>query len=170
MNKNGMTLIEIIIYVGILAFVATALISMSINLITLNNRSVVQQELSASLRLISEKINFEIKNAKSISSVTANSFTVITQDPSRSPTTFDLNSGNIRMGFGVGGSCPASNPCPLNSNLINISNFSVTNLSSGDSRSENIKYSITGNYINNSGRAEFNSQDSISSSQEVRTQ
>jgi len=166
---KGMTLIEIIIYVAILAFVATALMSMSINLISLNNKSSAQQELSATMRLISDKINYEIKNAKSISSTTASSFILNQSDSARNQTVFDLNSGNLRMGYGVGGSCPTSSPCPLNSNLINISNFIVTNLSSGDSKTENIKYSLTGNYINTSGRVEFNVVQTVNSSQEIRS-
>ena len=170
MNKQaGMTLIEIIIYVAILGFVATAFMTMSINIISLNNKSVAQQELASNLRYVTERINYEIKNAKSISSTTASSLTLTSRDSSRSPTVFDLNSGNIRMGFGVGGSCPASAPCVLDSNLINISAFTVTNMSSGDSSTQNIEYSITANYINPSGRSEFNAASTVSSSQEIRS-
>lgn len=168
MNK-GMTLIEIIIYVAILGLVATSFMTMSLNMISLNNKSVAQQELSANLRLISEKLAYEIKNAKSVSAVTSSSLTLNSRDSARNQTKFDLNTGDIRMGFGVGGSCPASSPCPLNSNLVNISNFTITNLSSGDSSSENISFSITGNYINNSGRAEFDATQTIHGSQEVRS-
>lgn len=168
-NKQGMTLVEIIIYVAILGFVSTAFITMSINMLSLKSKSISQQEISSTLRLLSQKINYEIKNAKSISSTTATSLTLILADSSRSPTVFDLNNGNLRMAFGNSGSCPISNPCILNSNLINISNFSVTNLSSGDSQTQNIKYTITGNYKNISGRAEFDASGSINDSIEVRS-
>ncbi|MEI8067325.1 MAG: prepilin-type N-terminal cleavage/methylation domain-containing protein [Candidatus Shapirobacteria bacterium] len=168
-KQQGLTLIEIIIYVAILAFVSTAFMTMSINMLSLKSKSVSQQEMDSTLQFISQKINYEIRNAKSISSTTATSLTLIPQDSLRSPTVFDLNNGNIRFGFGSIGSCPSTSPCTLNSNTINISAFSITNLSSGDSKTQNIHYTISGNYINNSGRAEFNAVSSISDSIEVRS-
>jgi len=166
--KKSMTLVETIVYVTILSFVATAFVTMSINLMSLKGKTVSQQEMSSSLRLISQKINYEIRNAVSISSTTASSMTLTMADSLRNPTLFDLDSGNIRMGFGSGGSCPASSPCILNSKLVNMSAFSVTNLSSGDTKTQNIRYTITGNYINNSNRAEFAANGSITDSMELR--
>jgi type II secretory pathway pseudopilin PulG len=168
MNK-GMTLVEIIIYVAILSLVSTAFITISINMMSLKTKSVSQQEIGHNLRFISQKINYEIRNAKSISTTTPTSITLILSNASRSPTVFDLNNGNIRMGFGSAGSCPTTNPCILNSNLINISQFSVTNLSSGDSKTQNIDYTISGNFINNSGRQEFDASGFINDSAEVRS-
>ena len=164
-----MTLIEIIIYVAILSLISTAFLTISINMMSLKTKSISQQEISSNLRFISQKINYEIRNAKSISSTTATSLTLVSSDSSRNPTIFDLSNGNIRMGFGANGNCPAASPCILNSNLINISEFSVTNLSSGDSKAQNINYSISGNYINNSGRQEFNAFSSINDSVELRS-
>jgi len=168
MNK-GMTLVEIIIYVAILSLISTAFITISINMMSLKTKSISQQEIGFNLRFISQKINYEIRNAKSISSTTTSSLTLLSDDSSRNPTVFDLNNGDIRMGFGVAGNCPVSNPCVLNSNLINISDFTVINLSSGDSKAQNIDYTISGNYINNSGRQEFNASGSINDSVEVRS-
>ena len=164
-----MTLIEIIIYVAILSLISIAFITISINMMSLKTKSISQQEIGSNLRFISQKINYEIKNSKSISSTTASNLTLISADSSRNPTVFDLNNGNIRMGFGNSGSCPVNNPCILNSNLINISQFSVTNLSSGDSQTQNIDYAISGNFINNSGRQEFNASGFINDSMEVRS-
>lgn len=170
MNKQkGLTLIEVIIYVAILGMVSTTLLTMSINMMSLKSKGVAQQELASSLRYISQKINYEIRNAKAIATTTASSISLTVADGSRSPTVFDLNNGNIRMGAGSGGECPTTSPCVLNSNLINISQFAVTNLSSGDSKTQNIKYTISGNYINNSGRAEFEASGTISDSVEVRS-
>jgi type II secretory pathway pseudopilin PulG len=168
MNK-GLTLIEIIIYVAILGFVSTAFMTMSINMLSLKVKSVAQQELDSNLQFISQKINHEIRNAKSISSTTASSITLTVADSARNPTVFDLNSGNIRMGFGSSGSCPSTSPCILNNNVINFSNFTVANLSSGDSRTQNIEYNLSGNYINSSGRSEFNASGSITDSVEIRS-
>jgi len=168
MNK-GITLIEIILYIAILSLISTAFITMSINIMSLKTKSISQQEISSNLRFISQKINYEIRNAKSISSTTASSLTLVSFDNSRNTTVFDLNNGNIRMGFGAVGNCPVTNPCVLNSNLINISDFTIINLSSGDSKTQNIDYTISGNYINPSGRQEFNASGFIKDSIEVRS-
>ena len=167
--KKGMTLIEIIIYVAIISLISTAFIMISINMMSLKTKSVSQQEINSSLRFISQKINYEIRNAKSISSTTPSSLILIPFDNARNPTVFDLNNGNIRIGFGSTGDCPVTNPCILNSNLIKISNFTIINLSSGDSKTQNINYTISGDYINNSGRQEFNAFSSITDSIEVRS-
>jgi hypothetical protein len=167
-HQFGLTLVEIIIYVAILGLIATAFMTMSINMMSLKTKSVSQQELDSNLQFISQKINYEIRNAKSISSTTTSSITLTLTDSSRNPTVFDLNNGNIRMGFGIGGSCPNTSPCILNNNVINFSNFIITNLSSGNSQTQNIRYQISGNYINSSSRPEFNASGSITDSVEVR--
>lgn len=168
MNK-GITLIEIILYVAILSLISTAFITMSINIMSLKTKSISQQEIGSNLLLISQKINHEIRNAKSISSTTPSSLTLALSDNARNPTIFDLNNGNIRMGFGTTGNCPVTNPCILNSNLINISEFTITNLSSIDNKTQNIRYTLSGNYINTSGRSEFDASGFIKDSIEVRS-
>ena len=168
-NQKGLTFIEIIIYVAILGLVATAFMTMAINMLSLKSKSVAQQEMDSTLQFISQKINYEIRNAKSLSATTATSITLASNDSLRNPTVFDLNNGNIRMGFGSSGSCPTTSPCVLNSNVINISGFVVTNLSSGDSKTQNIDYNISGNYENPGNRTEFNAVGSIKDSAEVRS-
>jgi hypothetical protein len=167
--RKAVTIIEMIVYVAILSLIATAFITMSINMLSLKSKTLSQQELSSNLRYISQKINYEIRNARTISATTANSITLTLDDSSRDPTVFDLSGGNIRMGFGSGGSCPTTSPCVLNSSKVNISAFSVTNMSSGDTLTQNVKYSITGNFINNTGRADFAANGSVSSSAEIRS-
>lgn len=161
-NQAGLTLIEIIIYVAIVGLMSSAITIMMINIMQLRTKSMVALEVNSSLRLIVDKINFEIKNAKTLGTTTSNSLTINTQDSARNTTIFDLNAGNIRMTVG-------STVENLNSNLVNISAFVVTNLSSGDSKTANINYSITGNYINSGGRSEYTFANTIDSSMEVRS-
>lgn len=161
-RNSGMTLIEIILYIGIVGFMSTALMSMMMNIMSLKSKSVAMQEVNSSLRLISDKLNFEIKNAKSLGAITASSVTLNTTDATRNTTVFNLNTGNIRMSVG-------SSVGNLNSNLVNISAFVVTNLSSGDSKTSNINYVVTGNYINPGGRSEFNYSATVEGSAEVRS-
>jgi len=153
-RQAGLTLIEIIIYVAIVGLMSTAFVTMMINMMNLKTKSQAIQEVNLSLKFIVDKIDFEIKNASSLGTITSSSIAT-------NRATFDLNSGNMRMT--VGGTI-----ANLNSNLVNISAFVVTNLSSGDSKTENINYSITGNYVNPGGRSEFTYSTTIESSSEVR--
>ncbi len=154
-KQKGVTLIEMIIYIGIVGLMSTALTTMMINIMTLRSKSVVIQEVNSSLKFIVDKINFEIRNANNLGTVTASS---VATDRG----VFSLNSGNIV--FTVGATV-----ANLNSNLVNISAFVITNLSSGDSKTENINYVITGNYINPGGRSEFTYSATLESSVEVRS-
>ncbi len=158
----GLTLIEIIIYVAIMGVMATALTMMTVNMIQLKSKSLVMQEVNSSLRFIADKISFEIKNAKSLGAIGASSITLNTQDSTRNTTIFDLNTGNIRMTVGT-------SVASLNSNLVNISAFTVTNLSSGTSKTANVNYVITGNYKNAGGRSEFTYSATVEGSSEVRS-
>jgi len=161
-KESGLTLIEIIIYIAIVGLMSTALTMMMMNIMSLKSKTMVMQEVNSSLRLIVDKLNYEIKNAKSLNSTTASSVTINTQDSTRNTTIFALNTGNIRMTVG-------STIANLNSNLVNISAFTITNLSSGDGKTANINYVITGNYINPGGRSEFNYSATMEGSSEVRS-
>jgi hypothetical protein len=167
--KKGVTIVEMIVYVAVLSLIATAFVTMSINMMSLKSKTVSQQEIESNLRFISQKINYEIRNAKAISATTATSITLTTVDSSRDPTVFDLSGGDIRMGFGSAGSCPSTSPCILNSTMVNISTFSVTDMSDAGGKTENIRYTIAGNYINNTGRADFAANGSINGSAEIRS-
>ncbi len=154
-KQSGLTLIEIIIYVAIVGLMSTALTMMMINIMQLKSKSMAMQEVNSSLRFIVDKINFEIKNAKTLGTISASS--IATDRAS-----FSLTAGNIVMM--VGGTV-----ANLNSNLVNISAFTVTNLSSGDSKTVNINYAITGNYINPGGRSQFTYSTTVDGGAEVRS-
>jgi len=154
-KQSGLTLIEIIIYVAIVGLMSTALTMMMINIMQLKTKSMAMQEVNQTLRFVADKINFEIRNAKSLGTITSSS--IATDRAS-----FTLNSGNIVMTVG-------STVANLNSNLVNISGFVVTNLSSIDNKTKNINYVITGNYKNTGGRSEFTYVNSVESSAEVRS-
>ena len=61
-KQKGVTLIEMIIYIGIVGLMSTALTTMMINIMTLRSKSVVIQEVNSSLKFIVDKINFEIRS------------------------------------------------------------------------------------------------------------
>lgn len=136
MKQKGVTLVEMILYVALVAIISTSLIGLYINIIRLRQESVHIQEVNAAIRLAAAKIGYEIRSAKSILGV-GDSLSLATFDPDRSPTTFSLNNGQIIMSVG-------SSSYPLTSNLVTINSFVLTNLSAGGTASAHVRYTISG--------------------------
>jgi len=168
-SKNGFTLIEVILYVGIIAYLMTSLVQFTINLFTVKNKSGVQQEVGSALLFVSSKLSYEIRQAKGINSATPTSISLSVFDPARNPTVFDLNNDTIRMGVGPSGSCSSTSPCPLTGSKIIITAFNLTNLSTQDTTTSNIRYQLIAAYHSPSARSEFVYSASLTGSAEIRS-
>lgn len=146
-------MIEMIIYVAIVSIISTSITGLYIHIIRLRAQASSTQEVNESVRLAASKIDYEIRQAKSINSV-GTSLSLSSSDSARNPTIIDLSNGRIR--FTVGTSTAF-----ITSNQVTINTFTLTNLSTGDSKSQNVRYTISGTYLGNSA--------SITSSAEVRS-
>ncbi|MFA6249912.1 MAG: type II secretion system protein [Candidatus Shapirobacteria bacterium] len=164
----GFTLIEMILYIGIVTIFLTAAIQFGWNIIYIRVKSTNQQELNQNLRLVAEKLLYEIRNAQSINTLTSTSLTLNSVDPQRHPTKIDLTNGSVRFGYGPSGSCSFSAPCNLTGNLVRITNLTFSDLSSNDGKSVNISFSLTGEVINPSGRQEYVYSQTHTGSAELR--
>lgn len=164
--SSGFTLIELLLYVAISILMIVALVGFGQNLVINRVRARTQQEVNQNLRLVAERVSFEIRNAVSINSVSASSISLNATDSARSPTVIDLNSGRIRLGSGSSGSCTSSSPCNLTSNLVTVTNLAFTNMSSA-SASQHIRFTYT--LANSTGRAEYTYNQTYTGSAELRS-
>lgn len=166
-QTSGFTLIELILYVAIITIFIGGAVQFAWDILYGQVKSSVQQEVNQNIRLASQRISYEIRHASSINSVSGStlSLEMTGVGVSRNPTVFDLSSGQLRIGYGSSGPCPTSSPCPLTSNLVDVSSLTFTNLSSGASK--NIMFDITVDYANNT-RQEFSESSTYSSSVELR--
>ncbi|MEK7067870.1 MAG: prepilin-type N-terminal cleavage/methylation domain-containing protein [Patescibacteria group bacterium] len=143
MKKNsGFTLIEIILYVGIIAIIFAAIVPFTLNIINTGSKSAVQQEVTDNARFVSEKIKYEIRRTSAITSVSANSIVL-------GATTIDLLNGKIRI-----------NTIPLNSDNTTVSDLTFTRDNS------NISFTLT--VAANGVRQEYQSNISLRSAATVR--
>lgn len=148
MNKlkenSGTTFVELILYIALLSVFIGGAITFSWDIIYGRVKSNTQRVVSQNLRLATERIAYEIRNATAVTVNNSSTVTLTLSDAARNPTIIDLNSGRIRIGVGsgLGGQCSTSSRCFLTSNELTISNLTFTNLSSGTST--NIKFSLTG--------------------------
>lgn len=124
MKKAGFTLIEIILYVGIIAIIFAAIVPFALTIINNGSKSAVQQEVTDNARFISEKINHEIRQATTITSVSANSLVL-------GSTTIDLVDGKVRLnGINLNSDNTTVTDLTFTQNTANIS-FTLTIGSAG---------------------------------------
>jgi hypothetical protein len=141
---------------GLVGVFLTAATTSIWDIILGNVKSSVEQEVQESLRYASSRLGFEIRNADSIGSssdfgvnLSAISGTTLSLDsPSpNDPTEFRVNSGLLQIKQGVGDWTSITSPA------VEVTNLVFTDLT--DSSSENIKFTVTIEYLNSSGRSEW---------------
>lgn len=110
---KGFTLIEIILYVALISIFITGVVIFAWDVINARQKSRAEQEVIYAARLASRRINFEIRNASAVNSVTTTSISLANSNASLSPTVIDFTAGRLRIGYGSTGSCPVGSPCFL---------------------------------------------------------
>jgi prepilin-type N-terminal cleavage/methylation domain-containing protein len=170
-NNRGFTLIELIVYVALIAIFVTGAIQFGINVVYGRVKSNVVQEVTQNLRLTSKKVMFEVRNASGINSVSATSICLSNSDASRNPTRIYLSGTELRIGWGGGSPVCAglTSDFKLTSNLVEVTSLTFTNLTTLSTRSKNIKFTLTIDSLNPSGRAEYERSQTFTGSAEVRS-
>ena len=170
-NKNGFTLIELILYVAIVAIFMLALIPFIWGIIQGSARNAAKQEVFSNARFVSEKIKSEIRNSNGFNT---SNFDVnlannpgmklsLIQDAPNNPTDIDVSAGKVRVKRG------ASAVANLNSDNTKVTNLTFTNYSSVDNKTKNIAFEIIieGNYT--SARTEYTEIFTLKSDVEIRS-
>ncbi len=140
--RTGFTLIEVILYVALLAIVLTGVVAVAWDMIYAQVRARTQQELAHQLRFAAERIRYEIRNSTTVTLVSATDISLAQTDALRNPTVIRLTSGRLQIGWGSAGSCPSTNPCYLTSDAVTISDLTFSDLSAGTLK--NIGFVMTG--------------------------
>ena len=166
MKNYGFTLIELILYLAIVAIILTSIIPFAWGVIGSGVKSRTQEEVFSNARYISERIKYEIRNSYDINSIT-NTQIVLCQNPSScatNPTTITFSSPNIII-QNKGGAV-----VNLNSADVAISAPSgifFVDYSGGSTK--NILYQFTAASNLNSNRSEYTQTVSFEGAAEVRS-
>lgn len=166
---KGITLVELILYVALFMIFITGVVTFGIEVIGIRAKARVQQEVIFNARLAAKRIEFEIRNASAINSVSATSISLANADSTRNPTIISKTGSRITIGWDGSATCPTATPCFLTSSDVNVSSLSFTNMSDVGNKSASISYSLTVNSVNAGGRQEWDYAQSISGSAEVRS-
>lgn len=126
MNR-GFTLIELIIYIGIVVVFLLGAINFGLEIIYGNIKAGAIREVQQNARFAMEKMARIIEEAKAINSPepgnSANSFSLEMTNPSLNPTIFDVSNNKLRLTQGMKGSYE------LTSDRVIVSGLQFTNLS-----------------------------------------
>lgn len=141
MKNKGFSLIELILYVALLGIIVGGMVTFGLNVVLIRVKNRVEQEVIANARLASRRINHEIRNASSVTTVGAHSITLANTDSARNPTVIAFSNGAVTIGYGSTGSCPTTSPCVLTSDGVTVQSLLFADMSSGTSP-QSIKYEL----------------------------
>jgi type II secretory pathway pseudopilin PulG len=167
-KQQGSTLIELILYIALLAVFLSGAILFSWNIILSEAKSGTQREVIQNIRLASERISYEIRNASAILSLTSNAICLESPNSTYNPTRIYLETSALMIGWGGGSNdCTnLTNTQALSSGDISISNLEFTD-QSNTSLSTNVGYTFTADILGT--RQEWQSSQTMTGSVEVRT-
>lgn len=142
-NQKGTSLIEVLLYIGLLSVVLIVIIDLLITSGSLKQEANGKSSLAQDAHYISQRLTYEIERADSVTSpATIGQISQILNTTVGSESyTFSLNAGNLEMQKMVGLSVLTAN---LNSSLTSVSNLSVQRLGNISGKSSfKINFTLT---------------------------
>ncbi len=144
-KKKSFTLIELLIYLGIVAGILVVAGAFTWSIIKGSAKGACVREVQQNGRLAMEVITREIKAASGINSPlageSAETLSLIMSDSGLNPTIFELSNDQILLSQGVDG------PYTLTTDQVLVSNLDFTNLSYADT-SGTVRIEMTLDYNN----------------------
>jgi len=143
-NRRGLTLIEILIYIGILGIVTTALVTFIISISKSKDKNFVVQEVNSNMRLALDVIEQTIRAATTTNTgdSTFDSdpgvLSLAMTDPNKNPTVINLSADDGTLQIKEA----SSSTVPITSSEVKITNFTLTDLTASSSR-ESVRVLMT---------------------------
>jgi type II secretory pathway pseudopilin PulG len=164
-NKNGFTLVELLLYISISATVLLVVVSLLALVIKgqIKNQAITEVEQQGGV--IMDIITANIRNADSVISPGAgeasDSLVLAMPDTDRDPVIFDSYNRTIRITEGQG------DPVPLSNSRVLVSDLNFANLAPEDIPSS-VRIEFTLEHINPEGRYEYEYKKTFTGSATVR--
>ncbi|MEK7150814.1 MAG: prepilin-type N-terminal cleavage/methylation domain-containing protein [Patescibacteria group bacterium] len=148
-NAKGFTLVELIIYIGILSVMVVGLVSFALSMTSARTKTYTNQNVQANARMTLDIIMQKIRTAQSVNigvsvfGIDPGVLSLQMADPLKNPTIINLsaNDGRLQITEGVGV------PIYLTDNETEVSNLLFTNLTQSGER-EHIKIDLMVRYVN----------------------
>jgi prepilin-type N-terminal cleavage/methylation domain-containing protein len=169
-REQGFSLIEVIIYIAIMALAVVAIASFSLSVANTSSKNYVVQEVQANGRAALHAITQRIQAAESVN-IGASAFgsdpgvlSLQMADAAKNPTVISLSADNgiLQITEGV------SSPIAVTADEVNITNLVFTNLTPVAAIRENIRVELTIEFHNLSGDREFEYSQTLQTSVTLR--
>ncbi|MEW5908094.1 MAG: prepilin-type N-terminal cleavage/methylation domain-containing protein [Patescibacteria group bacterium] len=165
MNNKAFTLIEFLIYIGIVGIILIVTGTIALNIFFGKAKLVAMEEVSQNARMAMEKIGERIRNAQSINSppmgTSASSLSLLMADSQQNPTVFDLSNGILRMTEN-GGSAISLTSDEVIVTTLQFSNISYPNIPG------TMRIQITMKYVNPENKSEYNVEKTFYTTANIR--
>ncbi len=152
--KAGFTLVELILYVGILVILLGASVLSALSAANTRVKALARHEVNYSTQFAQDVLSHTIRRAQSIDSG-ASTFdnassvlVLIMDDPLESPTTFELTTGQLTVTRGAGAAIP------ITTGHVDVPTFQVENLSRG-SKVNDVRITLLVEHKNPSNLSQF---------------
>lgn len=124
-SREGFTLIEILIYIGLITVITGSFIASSYQIIDSKGRVQGQLELTENKKFLVEKLKWVLASNQAINSPTSGnsgaSLSVNKLNYGSNPLVVDLSANQIRLTLGAG------QPVPITNSQVSISSLTFTN-------------------------------------------
>ncbi|KRT67521.1 MAG: gwe2 protein [candidate division WWE3 bacterium CSP1-7] len=167
--KGSFTLIELLIYMALVSIFLTAAVTSMWDIILGSTKSSVEQEVQESLRYVSHRLGFEIRNANSMGAssdfgvnlaVTPAAILSLNSPNPNNPTEFRVAAGLLQIKQGGG------DWTTISSSALEVTDLVFTDLTDGSS--ENIEFTVTVKYRNPGSRSELEKEATFEGAGQLR--
>lgn len=167
----GFTLIEILLYVAIIIIIITGLVTFMWSVLYSSIKSEAQREVNYNLRLVAERISYEIRNADGLNYLNSTDVCLSSADPTYNPVQIYRIGATVFIAWGGGSTdCTGmTNTEKLTGNLVQVTDLVFVDNSAPGGESTNISFNLAIDASDGSTREDFQYSAEYSSSVEMRT-
>lgn len=164
-RSRGFTLIEFLIYIGIVGIVLVVASAVGFNVLFGKAKLGAIEEVSQNARFSIEYIAERVRNAQAVNSpsigTTASSLSLQMADSSKNPTIFDISGGVVRIKEGAGATVG------ITSSEVVVTNIQFSNISYAFTPGT-VRVEMTVQYNNPSARKEYEFQKTFYTTANIR--
>ncbi len=153
MNNKGFTLLEFLLYIGIVGIILTVSGAIGLNVLFGKAKLMSIEEVSQNARFAMEDMALKIRNSEAINSpatsTSASTLSLQMADSTKNPTVFDVSSGIVQITEGTGSAVD------LTSSEVTVTTLQFSNISYSNTPGT-VRVQMTIKRVNPENRQEYN--------------
>lgn len=162
MNNKGFTLLEFLLYIGLVGIILTVSGAIGLNVLFGKAKLMTIEEVSQNARFVMEKISLDIRNAEIIDTPSqGETSSVLTLQKSNGNIEYELVSGVLSRKEGNG------SYLDLTSSEVTVTNLAFSNISYSDTPGT-VRVQMTMKLVNPENRQEYNFEKTFYTTANIR--